>query len=122
MSEQAGFAARERRAEAAWEFFTEREVEMTHEFRGGYHQGFIDGRAQLDEALSILTRLVQQANAQKFKGNVEVDEDGFIETYRMPCGPAHAAIPFLARHHIYVDEFGGVSHPEPHVSEGGDHA
>ena len=39
-----GFAARERMAEVAWEFYFDRNAgEMAHDFRGGYHQGYIDG-------------------------------------------------------------------------------
>lgn len=37
-----GFAEREKRAAWAWEFFTRTDHEMTHDFRGGYHQGVID--------------------------------------------------------------------------------
>ena len=82
-------------------------------------------RADRDEAIGILTRLVQQANAQKFQGNVEVDEHDFIVAYRMPCGPVHSAIPFLNRFGIVVDEYGGGHRvlstnpngdPEPHNS------
>ena len=56
-NDRAGFAERERLARAAWEFFSERDAdEMTHQFRGGYHQGFIDGQshsvpAEADEAM-----------------------------------------------------------------------
>lgn len=72
-------------------------------------------RAERDEAIGILVRLVQQANAQKFKGNVETDEDDFIVSYRMPCGPVHSAIPFINRFGIVVDEYGGVHRaPESH--------
>lgn len=72
-------------------------------------------RAERDEAIGILVRLVSQANAQKFQGNTEVDTDGFIVSYRMPCGPVHAAIPFLNRLGIVVDEYGGVHRaPETH--------
>lgn len=72
-------------------------------------------RAERDEAVGILVRIVQQANAQKFQGNIEVDSDEFIVAYRMPCGPVHSAISFLARFGIVVDEYGGIHRrPEPH--------
>lgn len=78
-------------------------------------------RADRDEAIGILVKLVQQANSQKFQGNVEVDGDGFIMAYRMPCGPVHSAIPFINRFGFVVDEYGGIHRsaplPEPHVSE-----
>lgn len=38
-----GFAEREKRAARAWEFFARDDREMSHDFRGGYHQGMIDG-------------------------------------------------------------------------------
>ena len=38
-----GFAEREKRAARAWEFFARSDREMSHDFRGGYHQGLIDG-------------------------------------------------------------------------------
>lgn len=40
-----GFAYREDMARKAWEFFTGSDERMSHDFRGGYHQGFIDGAA-----------------------------------------------------------------------------
>lgn len=69
---------------------------------------------ELDVATDILVRLVQQANAQKFQGNVELDGDGFIASYRMPCGPVHGAIAYLQGVGIVVDEFGSV---RPHEGE-----
>jgi hypothetical protein len=71
-----------------------------------------EARAVRDEAIGILVRLVQQANSQRFQGRCEVDEDGFIVAYRVPCGPVHSAIPFLARFGIVVDEYGGVHRGE----------
>lgn len=41
----AGFATRESMARKAWEFYSTRDAAMTHDFRGGYHQGYIDGAA-----------------------------------------------------------------------------
>lgn len=38
-----GFAERENRATRAWEFFANDDRAMSHDFRGGYHQGLIDG-------------------------------------------------------------------------------
>jgi len=57
----------------------------------------------LDEANSILARIVAAANKAPLEG-----EDGFILGYQMAVGPIHAAIPFLQKQGIVVTARGDI--------------
>lgn len=60
------------------------------------------------EALDILAHIVSQANVNP------VGDGDFIERYDMPVGSIHKAIPFLQRHGIVVDTYGGI-HRSPSI-------
>lgn len=57
----------------------------------------------LSEANDLLARIVAAANVSAIDG-----EDGFIESYNLPVGPIHKAIPYLARQGIVVTADGQI--------------
>jgi hypothetical protein len=72
----------------------------------------LSGQANL-----LLARIVAAANLGAIDGS-----DGFIESYNLPVGPIHKAIPFLQEQGIVITEDGQIFNgPEQqHVSKGDD--
>jgi hypothetical protein len=57
----------------------------------------------LRQANYLLARIVAAANLGAIEG-----QDGFIESYSLPVGPVHKAIPFLQEQGIVVTNDGQI--------------
>jgi hypothetical protein len=82
---------------------TERDPEFANALLRAEIEHLAADRRLLGQANLLLARIVAAANLGAIDG-----QDGFIESYNLPVGPIHKAIPFLNEQGITVTNDGQI--------------
>ena len=88
----------------------QRKADLVPELAAELERLYADSRL-LGQANYLLAKVVAAANVGAIDG-----EDGFVESYNLPVGPIHKAIPFLQEQGIVITQDGQIKNgPEQSV-------